>query len=215
MPEAFGLTIPTRLADVCDPSRLALIVYDMQVGIVDQIATGREILARTKRLVDAARAGGYRIFFTRHVSLPNRLAGIGALRRAMIWQHNDDPEQLAVPFHPNAPTTAIVPELEPSPDEVVIDKITMSCFAGTYLDIALRDAKLEAFAIAGIALEIGIEPSVRHGCDLNYVPVVVADACGYADEAAYRRALEGFAFTGEAIVTDTATLAPVLATPAR
>ena len=42
----------------------------------------------------------------------------------------------------------------------------------------MRDAHLEAFIIAGIALEVGIEPTVRHGADLNYVPVVVTDACG-------------------------------------
>ena len=36
MLRAFGLDIPQSLHDVCDPKRLALIVYDMQVGIVNQ-----------------------------------------------------------------------------------------------------------------------------------------------------------------------------------
>ena len=34
MQRAFGLDIPQTLDDVCDPTRLALVVYDMQVGIV-------------------------------------------------------------------------------------------------------------------------------------------------------------------------------------
>jgi len=33
MKQAFGLDIPRTLEDVCDPRRLALLVYDMQVGI--------------------------------------------------------------------------------------------------------------------------------------------------------------------------------------
>jgi len=40
---AFGLDIPQTLEDVCDPTRLALVVYDMQVGIVNQIKNGQEI----------------------------------------------------------------------------------------------------------------------------------------------------------------------------
>jgi hypothetical protein len=31
MERAFGLTIPQSLEEVCDPVRLALLVYDMQV----------------------------------------------------------------------------------------------------------------------------------------------------------------------------------------
>ena len=37
MRRAFGLEIPLTLEDICDPTRLALVVYDMQVGIVKQI----------------------------------------------------------------------------------------------------------------------------------------------------------------------------------
>jgi hypothetical protein len=42
-----GLDIPETLEDTCDPATMALIVYDM-------------------------RAGGYPVFFTRHMSLPVR-----------------------------------------------------------------------------------------------------------------------------------------------
>jgi biuret amidohydrolase len=31
--QAFGLNIPQTLEDICDPTRLALVVYDMRVGI--------------------------------------------------------------------------------------------------------------------------------------------------------------------------------------
>jgi dipeptidyl aminopeptidase/acylaminoacyl peptidase len=41
MQRAFGLNIPQTLDDVCDPTRLALVVYDVQVGIVKQIENGR------------------------------------------------------------------------------------------------------------------------------------------------------------------------------
>jgi Isochorismatase family len=56
----------------------------------------------------------------------------------------------------------LLPELNPLASEAVFDKITMSAFQGTPLDIALRDCGIQAFAIVGIAMEIGIEPTVRH-----------------------------------------------------
>jgi len=37
-----GVDVPQSLEDACDPRRLALLVYDMQVGILGQIADGDE-----------------------------------------------------------------------------------------------------------------------------------------------------------------------------
>jgi len=34
MKHIFGLSIPQTLEEVCDPRRVALLVYDMQVGIL-------------------------------------------------------------------------------------------------------------------------------------------------------------------------------------
>lgn len=45
-------------------------------------------------------------------------------------------------------------------------------------------------AIAGIATEIGIEPTVRHAADIGIIPVVVADACGAGHEEAGQRTRE-------------------------
>jgi len=52
----------------------------------------------------------------------------------------------------------------------MFDKISMSAFEGTPLDMALPDGGILAFAIVGIAMDIGIEPTVRHGADLGCIP---------------------------------------------
>ena len=54
----------------------------------------------------------------------------------------------------------------------------MSAFSGTSLDFALRDCGIVNLVIVGIALEIGIEPTVRSATDLGFVPVILTDACG-------------------------------------
>lgn len=210
MPEAHGLSIPTKLAELCQPSRTALVVYDMQVGVVSQIDEGKAVTERCAALLKSARSAGYPIYFTRHRWLPNRLAGVGQLRRAMLWHRTDDPLSVAPPFSPGSSAWEIVPELTPLEDECVLDKITMSAFESTFLNIAMRDAKLEAFIIAGIALEVGIGPTVRQALDLNYIPIVVSDASGAKTVKNKEQVLTEFAETGEVIVVDSSTLLPLL-----
>jgi nicotinamidase-related amidase len=155
-------------------------------------------------VLEAARAGGFRVFFTRHMSLPNEIAGVSQLRRAKLWQGKSRVADTVPAFPRESPQFQIVPELAPRPIEAIVDKITMSAFAGTFLDIALRDCGLNSFVTAGIALEVGIEPTVRHGTDLGYIPVVVADACGFGDADAAHRALAGLVFAGDTLQADTA-----------
>jgi biuret amidohydrolase len=38
-----NLPIPDSLADTCHPDRLALVVHDMQVGVVGQLADGPQV----------------------------------------------------------------------------------------------------------------------------------------------------------------------------
>ena len=86
----------------------------------------------------------------------------------------------------------------------------MSAFEGTWLDFALRDCGINAFIIVGVATEIGIEPTIRHGADLGYIPVLVTDACGAGNEEAAKRSIESLKFAGDALITDTETICNVL-----
>jgi nicotinamidase-related amidase len=202
----FGLEIPISLAEVCHPRRTALVVYDMQAGIVSQVPEASAIVDRIREILDVARLAGYRVFFTRHMSLPTEVAGVTQLRTAMAWQRVSHVAQVRPAFPRNSSQFQIVPDLTPRPEEAIFDKITMSAFEGTPLDIALRDCGINSFVIVGIALEIGIEPTVRHATDLGYIPIVVTDACGHGNAAAAERSLASLAFAGGSLQTDSATL---------
>lgn len=205
-----NLPIPDTLPDVCDPERMALIVYDMQVGVVSQLADGAEVTERAGRVLDAARRAGLRVFFTRHMSLPTELMGISQLRSAMAWQRKNRVEDVVSPFLRDSPGFRIVPELDPLDSEAIFDKLSMSAFEGTPLEFALRDAQVSAFAIVGVAIEVGLEPTVRHGADRGLIPVVVTDACGAGDHAAAKRSLDALATAGDAILTDISTITSLL-----
>ena len=208
-----GSRVPRSLEQACHPTRMALLVYDMQAGIVTQLPNGPEIVARVREVLEAAREGGFPVFFSRHTSLPKELMGTFQLRQQMAWQRVENVEEVRAPFPRAAPQTRIVPELEPLESEAVSDKIAMSAFEGTFLNTALRDLGIDCFAICGIATEIGIEPTVRQGADLGYVPVVIADACGAGHEEEAARSLDLLKFAGDAILTDVATISPLLRGP--
>jgi nicotinamidase-related amidase len=207
----FGLEVATTLADVCRPDRMAVLVYDMQAGITRQVKDGPQIVDRVRRVLTAARASGFRVIFTRHMSLPTRLMGAFQLRQAMAWQRVDDPSKLRSPFLRGSPGFEIAAEIAPRADEAVLDKISFSAFEGTPLAMILRDCGLSAFAVVGIAMEIGIEPTVRHGADLGLIPVVPRDACGAGNPEAGARSLASIQFMGDALLTDTDELCARLA----
>ena len=206
MHEFAGMDIPQSLEEIISPRNTALIVYDMQVGIVHQIKNGPEIAQKVKRVLDAARAAGVRIFFTRHMSLPKELTGAFQLRTAMAWQRADSPEKVKPMFLRDGPGFQIVPELQPLASEGIVDKITMSAFEGTYLEIALRDCGIRSFLIVGIALEIGIDPTCRQGADLGFWPILVQDACGFGSEEAAMHSLDSLRHMGDSIITDVETV---------
>ena len=210
MEHAHGLDIPRTLEEACDPKRMALLVFDMQVGIVSQLSNGPEIVARVAQVLRAARERGFRVFFSRYMSLPKELMGISQLRQAMSWQRVERVEEVEPAFPRDSAQFQIVSELSPLPSEAIIDRITMSAFSGTFLNLALRDLGIDCFAICGIATEIGIEPTVRHGADLGYLPVVIADACGAGNEEEAARSLDLLRFAGDAILTDTETISRLL-----
>ena len=171
-----GPDIPKTLEDACHPATMAVIIYDMQAGVLGQLPdSGAQAVELVSRVLAAARAGGYPVFFTRHMSLPVRLMGTAQLRTAMAWQRVDSPDKVESWFLRGTPGFQIAADLSPRGDEAVFDKLAMSAFAGTPLQMALRDLGIRAFAIAGVALEIGIAPTVWHAVDLGLIPVVVTD----------------------------------------
>jgi nicotinamidase-related amidase len=198
------LDVPRTLSDVCRPQRLALLVYDMQVGILGQLADRDAVVARVGEVLEIARRAGVRTFFTRHITLPVGLMGTAQLRMWRTWQRVDRLEDVRSPFPPDAPQTQIVPEVAPTERDAVIDKLTLSAFAGTPLELALRGCEVDAVAVVGVATEIGIEPTVRHAGDLGFIPVVITDACGAGNADAGARAIDTLEFLGDALLTDVA-----------
>lgn len=210
MEKVFGLEIPENLSEACALNRTALVVYDMQAGILSQMKNGDEIKAQVSKVLDIARNAGLRVFFMRHMSLPKEASGIFQLKMAKAWQRATSVADVNPWFLRDAPGFQLIPEMEPLPSEAIFDKITMSAFEGTPLNIALRDCGIHTVILVGVATEIGIEPTVRHAADLGYIPVVIEDACGAGDAAAGERAIASLKFMGDAFFSTVEEITQIL-----
>lgn len=144
------------------------------------------------------------------MSLPKELMGTFQIRMTMSWQRVATFDQVRPWFLRDSPGFQLVPEVAPLASEAVFDKLAMSAFEGTPLDMALRDCGVTTFLIAGVAMEIGIEPTVRHGADLAYIPIVVTDACGAGHREAADRSLETLRFLGDALFGTTEEICGIL-----
>ena len=100
------LQVPRTLADMVRPDRCALVVYDMQAGILSQLKHGPAVLAEVLEVLALARQHDMRIFFMRHMSLPTKLAGVFQLRQAMAWQQVDSVDAIKPWFLRGSPGVA-------------------------------------------------------------------------------------------------------------
>lgn len=205
-----GLEIPQTLAEAVHPSRSALVVYDMQVGVLNQIAERDAVVERVAAALDAARGAGVRVAYMRHRSMPLAWTGVMQAHAAMRWQRTDDPGAISPWFLPGSPGFEVAEAVAPREGEPVIDKIAMSAFEGTFLGTALRDCAIGTVAFCGVATEIGLDVTCRHAADLGLLPVLIEDACAAGHGPAGERALETLRFLGDTMITDVGSYAEAL-----
>lgn len=75
-------------------------------------------------------------------------------------------------------------EIEPRPEEIVVNKHRYSAFIHTRLDSVLRTLKVETLLLAGVSTNVCVESTARDGFMLDYHIVLLSDACAaYSKEA--------------------------------
>ncbi|MFT4046649.1 MAG: hydrolase [Solimonas sp.] len=151
-----------------DPRRTALVLIDLQKGIVAmpvQPYTGRAVLARC-----AALAGRF------------RAAGAPVVRVHVGWSADggDAPAQpVDQPGRHDFPPefTEFEPDIVDARD-IVVRKKQWGAFYGTDLDLQLRRRGITHLVLAGIATNIGVESTARAAWEHGYTLTIVEDACG-------------------------------------
>lgn len=186
----------------------ALVVIDMQNGFchpegsfaqlgLDIEATNRAIEG-CRRLIEAAREAGVPIIYTRYVYRPDYLDG-GVLVQDILPALADAKSLAAGTWDAD-----IVDELEPQPQDFIVDKNRYSAFYATGLATILSSLRISNLVICGVTTNMCVETTARDASQMDYRVFVVGDATGELDEERHRVALTtiGFGFGWVVTVDD-------------
>ena len=195
-----------------DWSRAALLVVDMQnygcnpdAGIGPMLSqrypdTARYYLPRlaetvipnVERLVAAFRRAGREVVFTRHGPL------LADGRDMIERRRRRDVDALAATdlpalWHRGTFEHELIEQLQPAPDDLVVDKNTSSAFNSTGIEWLLRNMGIEVLVVVGMATDMCVETTARDAADRGFDVIVVEDATATFFEQHHRAALSGFA----------------------
>lgn len=189
------------------PKQQALLVVDMQndflrEGAPQEVAAGREIVPTVARLIEAYRTAERPVMFTRFLAGPNESL-------MTIWSPECGPEQRSCwPGHQRRyldrseplEGPAVIDELEPRPDEFVVDKYGYSAFHNTVLHDVLTANGCTQVVVVGVITQICVEDTVRHGFHHGFEMVVVPQGVASFDPDLHDAAIRNLAMKYAAVV---------------
>jgi len=163
--------------------RTALLVVDMQRAFVEagealEVAPARDIIPRIQALLALFREKSLPVVFTRFTYSANAPLLVGEVHP----EHRPAQSGALTGFgRPSSSclegtdSVRIIAELEPRPDELVLDKRYYDGFNGTVLDGALRSRGIRTLVVTGTMTDICVLATVVGGFNREYRMVVAAD----------------------------------------
>lgn len=176
-----------------DPRRTAVLALHWQVNVIAPVGFFGPMLAepvaasgvvpRAAAFHDAARAAGVPVVFTRF-TVPEGEGGL--VRNTGFMQAVGEAQEA---FRPDSPGAALIPEMTVGDGDLVVDNQRLSGLAGNGLVEWLGEHDIDTLLVTGVATNLTVEQTARHGTDLGFVVHVVSDCVTAADEGVHRASL--------------------------
>jgi nicotinamidase-related amidase len=150
--------------------RAALLVMDVQPGIIDRVQDSAAYLARVSDAVRSARGHGVPVI---HVVVGFRpgMPEVSRRNQAFSGIKQQYPALLGDPR----------PAIAPEGSEAVVTKRRVSAFSGSDLEVVLRAAEIDHLVLTGISTSGVVLSTLREAADKDYRLTVLADLCADPD----------------------------------
>ncbi len=171
--------------------RTAVIVVDMQNAFVSKggmfdhvgmdISGAAGVIEKNKKVINAARSAGCKIVFLKMSYDPDYSNSGGPEspnwhRELGLVTMRNQPEHWGRFVTKGSWDEEIRKELEVQPGDMVVRKQRYSGFSGTKLDTVLKAYNIKYCIYTGVATNVCVESTLRHGYFLEYWPILVSDA---------------------------------------
>jgi nicotinamidase-related amidase len=184
-----------------DPKTTALLIIDMQRDFVEPGGFGealgndvsilRKTIAPTKQVLEACRKIGMMIVHTREGHRTDLSdCPPSKMQRGRPKRKIGDDGSMGRLLVRGEKGHDIVPELYPTPGEVVVDKPGKGAFYATDLELILRNAGIKNLIVCGVTTEVCVNTTVREANDRGFNCVVLEDCVGSYFPEFQRVALE-------------------------
>lgn len=162
-----------------EPKKQALLVMDVQNGIVSRFAGVGGAIKPFTEAVAAARQAGVPVMFVR-VAFRKGFPEVSARNKSFSAIRSGG--GLGI----DPASSEVHAAVAPRPDEPVITKLRVSAFAGSDLEVLLRAQEINTLVLSGIATSGVVLSTLREAADRDYGLVVLSDACLDADPEVHR-----------------------------
>lgn len=157
----------------------ALLVMDMQAGIVPMLPDAAAIITKVANAIAHAREKNIPVIYV-VVGFRPGMPEVGSNNKGFTASK----ERLG-----NADMAEFMkvhPDLTPLPDEVTVTKRRVSAFTGSDLEVVLRAKGIHQLILTGIATSGVVLSTIREAADKDYRITVLADCCADGDEEVHR-----------------------------
>lgn len=178
-----------------NPKSTALIVIDLQRDFLSpdgylarmgyDPSPLRKILPSVAKLIAAARAVGITVIHTRQ----GYRADMADMTPYEKWRRQRSGLEGTDVLLRSSPGFEIVPEIDVSPGDIIIDKTCNSAFTYTDFEHVLRAQGITHLMLTGCSTDVCVHTTLREACDRNFQCLTVADACASGDQYAHEAAL--------------------------
>jgi len=159
-------------------------------GLLSEPVARSGVVDRAARFHAAARGAGAELVFTRFTVPPK---GSSLVRNTAFMKAVGDAQES---FRPDAPGAQIIPEMAELADGAhVADNQKLSGLAGNDVVRWLLDRSISTVFVTGVATNLTVEQTARHGTDLGLTVYVVSDCVAAADEAVHAASLANLELT--------------------
>ncbi|MUL40741.1 cysteine hydrolase [Streptomonospora sp. PA3] len=164
-------------------------------GMLSEPVRASGVIGRAAGFHAAARAAGVPVVFTRF-TIPE---GEGDLVRNTGFMNAVGEAQEC--FRPDAPATALIPEMaELGERDFVVDNQRLSGLASG-LPARLAALGVDTLLVTGVATNLTVEQTARHGTDLGFTVHPVSDCVAAAETAVHEASLANLELTTAGCLT--------------